>query len=442
MRRALALIALILLATSCSRRYNASDYTLGPTLVATILDLTVDPPNAPADGISVITVTATINADSTKRNVQFTATDGTFTVGAQTDVKKAVVAADSAGHAVTQLRTSTTVGTVKVDAVLDFDTNTSYRQTRDVQFQVPNADNVLTLTSSAPTVAADGFSRVTITATMKLSGGTSTQRQINFKSSEGLLYAFGKTPDKDITVSVSADGVANVELESTKNVRQAHVTATVADVTREVVVNQVTVDPTSIITLTTSSPTAPADGVTLTRVFAKISPALPSTKRNVTFSVTPNTVTISPQQQVADSGNQVSADVTSLKVTGSVRVTATVDQTSAQATIQLVPALPDRILMTSASPTVAATATDSVLITATLQRDVGDVSVGTNVTFTATDASGTTVGSFAKNSVSDANGVATATFFPGVATTPGPVTITARVNNAAAVGTLRITVMP
>src|SRR5215831_18316460 len=122
MRHVLAVIALTLVATSCSRHYNASDYTLGPTLVGTILDLKVDPPNAPADGISVVTITATINADSSKRNVQFSATDGTFTVGAQTDTKKAIVVADSAGVAVTQLRTSTTVGTVKVDAVLDFDT--------------------------------------------------------------------------------------------------------------------------------------------------------------------------------------------------------------------------------------------------------------------------------------------------------------------------------
>jgi hypothetical protein len=387
-------------------------------------------------------LTAQINADAGKRDVQFSATDGAFTVGVQADTKRAVVTADSRGIAVTELRSTTTVGTVRVDAVLQLDANTSFRQTTNVTFDVPNADNVLSLQASAATLPADGFSRVQITAMLKITGGTAAQRQINFKSSEGSLFAVGQPGDTHVVVPVSADGVAIVDLESTKNIRPVHVTATVADVTREVVVNQVAIDPGSTITLTPSSPTAPADGATLTRVTARIAAGLPVTKRTVTFSVTPNNVTISPMSGTADAGNQVSADITSLKTTGLVRITATVDGTSAQATIQLVPALPDRILMSADAATVQANATDSVQVKATLQRDVGDVSQGTNVTFTATDATGNSVGTFAKNSVSDANGVALATFFPGTGTAPGPVTITARVAGSPAVGSVRIVVTP
>jgi hypothetical protein len=98
--------------------------------------------------------------------------------------------------------------------------------------------------------------------------------------------------------------------------------------------------------------------------------------------------------------------------------------------------------MSADAATVQANATDSVQVKATLQRDVGDVSQGTNVTFTATDATGNSVGTFAKNSVSDANGVALATFFPGTGTAPGPVTITARVAGSPAVGSVRIVVTP
>jgi hypothetical protein len=439
MRCVFALIVSTVLVANCSRHYDASDYTLGPTLVDGIIELTADHPSVQADGISTVTLTARINAASSKRNVAFAATDGTFTVGAQTDTKTAIVAADANGVAVTELRSTTTVGTVKVDAVLQLDANSSFRKTLDIKFDVPTADNVLTLVADSSTLAADGFSRTQLTGTMKLGGGTALQRQITFKSSEGLLYAFGKTADRELTVPVSADGIAIVQLESTKNVRAAHVTATAGSVTREVVVNQVAVDTTSIISVTTSSATAPADGKSLTHVIARISPALPEGRRRVVFSVTPpNTATISPSEQVADAGNQAFADVTSPKTTGPIRITAIVDNTSSQTTIEMVPALPDRILLSASSPTVQARATDSIVITATLQRDVGDVSFGTNVIFTASDPNGT----FAKSSVSDANGTATASYFPGTATAPGPVTITARVPGAAAAGTIRIVVTP
>jgi hypothetical protein len=439
MRWALVLIVSATLVASCSRHYDSSDYTLGPTRINDIIGLTANHLSVQADGISTVTLTAQINPASSKRDVNFAATDGTFTVGAQADTKKAMVTADASGVAVTELRSTTTVGTVKVDAVLQLDANTSFRKTIDITFDVPTADNVLTLSASSTTLAADGFSRAQITGTMKIGGGTTAQRQITFKSSEGLLYAFGKTPDHEVTVPVSADGVANVELESTKNVRPAHVTATAGNVTREVVINQVAADPTSIITVIASSATAPADGLSLTRIIARISGALPEGRRKVVFSVTPaNSATISPTEGVADSGNQVFADLTSSKTTGSIRITATVDNTSTQTTVQMIRALPDRIILSASSPTVQANATDSIVITATLQRDIGDVTTGTNVVFTASDTNGT----FANSSVSDAQGKAIASYFPGTATAPGAVTITASVPGAAAVGTIRIVVTP
>jgi hypothetical protein len=441
MKRLWLLVAIV--AAACTA-YDPNKYVVGPddiTKINAILNLTVEPGSVAADGLSSVVVTATLDPQSSKKEVQFTATDGTFTVGAQPDPKTAKVTADAAGRAVTELRSSTTVGTVKVDASVTVDpAQPAIRRTVNVGFVVPSADGLLTLAASAPTMPADNFSRVTITGTLKVTSGTPAQRQIQFKSNEGLLYAAGFAANTTQTIPVGVDGNAIVEIESTKNLRDAHVTASISGVTREIVVRQTAVDPSAIITLSPSSASAPADGVTLTRITARIAAGLPSGKRTVTFSVTPNTVTISPSSQTADSGNQVFADITSLKVTGPVRITATVDNTTAQTTVQLVPALPDRIIMTSAAPTVAPTATDSVQITATLQREVGTVTQGTNVVFEALDVTGSKVGSFAQNSVTDANGVATALFFPGLAATPGPVTITAKVDGAAAVGSIRILV--
>ena len=421
--------------------YDPNKYVVSPSSLDAILSFSASPVSVPADGISTTVLTVQIDPRSSKRDVQFTASDGSFTVGAQSDVKKAAVTADISGKAVTELRSTTTVGTVKVDAAIQVDASQTIRRTLDLAFTLSSADSVLTLASAASTLPSDGFSRTAITATLKLTGGNGSQRQIDFRSSEGLLYAAGKSAAVNQTIPVSADGIAIVELESTKNLRDAHVTATAAGVTREIVVAHVAIDPATVILVSPSSPTAPADGVSTTLITAQVAAGLPAGRRDVTFVATP-AATLSRSTVTADASNRASVSLQSLRTTGPVRVAATVDGTSADTTVQLVRALPDRIIMSANKPTVRATATDAVTITAVLQRDIGLVTTGTNVAFSAADSLGTQVGAFAQNSVSDANGTAAATFFPGVDTAPGPITITARVTGAAAAGTIRIVVAP
>ncbi len=438
--RWLIVTALVALVAACDV-YDPNKYIVNPSSLDAILSFSASPTSVPADGISTTLLTVQIDPRSTKRDVQFSASDGAFTVGAQTDVKKALVTADLTGKAVTELRSTTTVGTVKVDAAIQIDASQTIRRTLDLSFTLASADNVLTLTSAAPALPADGFSRVAITATLKLAGGNGTQRQITLKSSEGLLYAAGKSADVSQVIPVSADGIAIVDLESTKNLRDAHVTATAAAVTREIVIAHSPINPATIITLSPAAPAAPADGASTTLITAQVAAGLPAGRRDVTFVTIP-LATLSRATVTADASNRASVVLQSLRTTGPIRISATVDGTSADATVQLVPALPDRIIMSANKPTVRPTATDAVTITAVLQRDIGLVSAGTNVTFTAADIDGTQVGTFAQNSVSDANGTATATFFPGVDTLPGPVTITAKVAGAGATGTIRILVTP
>ena len=437
--RWLIVTALVALVAACDV-YDPNKYIVSPSSLDAILSFSASRTSVPADGISTTLLTVQIDSRSSKRDVQFTASDGSFTVGAQTDVKKALVTADLTGKAVTELRSTTTVGTVKVDAAIQIDANQTIRRTLDLSFTLSSADDVLTLTSAASTLPADGFSRVAVTGTLKLTGGNTTQRQITFKSSEGLLYAAGKAADVSQVLPVSADGIAIVDLESTKNLRDAHVTATVAGVTREIVIGHAPINPATIISVAPSSSTAPADGASTTLITAQVAAGLPTGRREVTFVTTPP-ATLSRPTVTADASNRASVVLQSLRTTGPIRISATVDGTSADATVQLVPALPDRIIMSVNKPTVKANATDAVTITAVLQRDIGLVSTGTNVTFTAADLDGTPVGTFAQNSVSDANGTATATFFPGVETAPGPITITAKVAGSAAVGTIRILVV-
>src|SRR4051794_22699280 len=100
MKRA-ALLLMLAAAMSCTK-YDPGKFIVGPddtSAIDAILNLTIDPPSIQADGISTATITVSMSPQSTKKDVVFTATDGTFTVGAQSDAKTARVTADATGKA-------------------------------------------------------------------------------------------------------------------------------------------------------------------------------------------------------------------------------------------------------------------------------------------------------------------------------------------------------
>lgn len=441
MRRVLLPLALVLGLVGCGALYNSS--ATRPSALESQVAFTTERVSLAADGVTTTRLTLQVPTNAAREMVTFAASDGVFTIGSSSaEPKKATVQIDSTGKAVTELRSTTTVGTVSVSASVTF-LSQQITKTETIAFAPPTADSEFLLSTSATTLPADGFSRARITAKLQFAGGTPAQRTVTFAATNGaLLFAAGQASGATTqNVVADSDGVANVDLQSTKSLNSVTVTAAVAGTTRQVSVAQTAATPDTIIRLSVPS-TAPADGRSLSSVVATVAAGLPEGRRTVTFSASPTNIALSQASVVADGSNRAITDMTSATTTGAVRITATVDGTSASGTIQLIPALPDSILVAVSAPTVRATATDNVTVTVTLARDTGTVTAGTVVVLRAVDGTGASVGTFSASTTSNASGTATAQFFPGVAAPIGAITIIASVNGVSVTGSVRLVINP
>ena len=440
-----ATIACTLAIGACDRQYDSGTYTLSPTSANAIISLSPSVTVAPADGVSRIVLTAKIDPQSTKREIQFSATDGTFTVGAQTDTKKATVIADATGTATTELRTSLTVGTVVVDATIQSDATHTFRQTVNLSFTTPSADDLIVLTVSSSSIPADGFSRARLTATAKVPQDP-TKRTVTFKTSTGTLFASaqgsgGTTGSLDVTTDAS--GVAVAELQSTQVIETAFVSATVTGVTRAATVNFTAPNPSDIITLSTSSTIAPADGATLVQLTATVAAGLRS--REVTFTVNDGKFTNGEAtiKATADSSNRASVDLRAPTQATIVHARATVSSVTADTFLTFAQALPQSILVSPVS--IQIHAGDSDTINVSLFRVIGVPSAGLVPAFTAKDPSGNVIGGFgaivATTATTNPPGATTsATYNPSGTAYRGPVTIQVTVGTVT--GTSVINIIP
>jgi hypothetical protein len=231
------------------------------------------------------------------------------------------------------------------------------------------ADEVLAVTLSATTLPADGIARLTITA--QLDPRTDLdKRNITFTTTAGSLIAEGKegpaitvpadtggtagtliapglTSGRVVTIAADAAGKAVAELVSDKSVGSARGRVTAFDLPYELTISFGPAEPASIITLAASPAAVPADGVTAIVVSATIAANVPAGRRMVAFRTTLGAIT--PVAIDADGSNVARASVTSTG-TGSARVVATVDGSTAETAVQFTMALPDRVLV---SPDVA-----------------------------------------------------------------------------------------
>jgi hypothetical protein len=417
------------------------------TSVDTILLVTPSPTTVPADGLSRTKITAHIDPTATARKISFSTTLGTLVGGGKTITGQAGtldVDADSAGNAAVELQSVAQVATARVTAsIKPSETAAAIVRTLDVPFVAVTTDQVLTLTSSAPSMPADGFSTATITAQLAFNGDR--QQNVTFSTSRGTLVRFGAgAGDVGTTVQADASGVARIQLRSDTTVGLARVAAKMGGFEKETFVEFTPINSSDFLSVRPDVDTAPADGFTRVRIVARVSPLIPDSgnNRTVTFTTTDGTFTSNTTPGTSDKVATVKADAGNLAIVElksptlpvTAGITATVMNVTARTSVTFTRALPETVFVEATKSTVALTG-DTVDLTATLLRDVGQPTSNLVVTWEARDAGGTLIGAFSKVTLAtpdpaDSTGKrvkATATFDPVDTAAAGAATITATV---------------
>ncbi|HTG32105.1 MAG TPA: hypothetical protein VLB76_04190 [Thermoanaerobaculia bacterium] len=201
-RKGLLLAILLLVAGGC---YKESSYS--PTDPQVTGALTLAPADGtlsiPADGVSRLTMVATISADadSDKRVITFTTSSGSF-VGAGNGTTVDVTAG-SDGRALVILQSSQRVETAIVTAVVKGSANVSAQ--RQIQFTAPNPDDVLRFVTAPAAAPADGQ---TITLFKVAVSPSVTTGTVTFSSTAGTFPV--------ATVQIGIDHTATAGLMSSK----------------------------------------------------------------------------------------------------------------------------------------------------------------------------------------------------------------------------------
>jgi hypothetical protein len=208
------LLAFLLLAAGgCYKESNYSP-TAPQTSGAITLTTADGSQSIAADGLSRVTLVATIaaNADSDKRTITFTTTSGSF-VGAAGGGTTIDVAAGSDGRALAILQSSQTVGTAVVSAVVKGSPTVSAQV--QIQLTAPDANGVLRFVTAPGSAPADGATVTLFTVAVSPAMSTGT---VTFSSSSG---TFPSMP-----VPIGIDHTATAGLTSPKTIGAATVTAT------------------------------------------------------------------------------------------------------------------------------------------------------------------------------------------------------------------------
>jgi hypothetical protein len=304
----------------------------------------------------------------------------------------------------------------------------------------------LSTEGGATTLPADGVSRLRLVAEISPRADLDN-RTLAFSTTAGTLV--GGTPGTGGEQEVQADsqGRATIELRSAQQVGDAVVTARVkqvAGLTRQVVIGFVSADPDSVIRFVAVPASAPADGATLSAFTVELSPALPlgtSVQFQTTLGVFAPEAAASVSR-AADGSFRATADLESPATLGTARIRATASQVTREATIEFRRALPDLVTVgTGGKFQVMANDTDTVTVTGTFLRDLGQVTAGTVATFRAADATGATIGFFRDVTTIGSDGQATAVFHPGSTAYRGRVTITVGAAESRVTGTTEIEVV-
>ena len=168
-------------------------------------------------------------------------------------------------------------------------------------------------------------------------------------------------------------------------------------------------------------------------IAATVAPGLPAQRRTVTFTTTLGELI--PAAIEADGSNVARTSLVSA-ITGTARITATVDGTTAETTVQFNPALPDRVHISVDAAELRSGESTSLRVT--LIRTNGTVSPHLSVTYSARTSTNGAIGSFSAVTLAE-NSIATATFNLGTTSYLGPLTIRATAEGGeSATATLRV----
>ena len=171
--------------------------------------------------------------------------------------------------------------------------------------------------------------------------------------------------------------------------------------------------PDSVIRLELSTHEAPADGAEEITLTARIPASADVDKRTITFSSTAGTIkqgSNGVREMTADAAGVARVVLVAPLDTGIAIVRASIENVIRQDTIHFITAFADTVLLDLGGLSIAASAFDEVILTATLQRASGTPSPGAEVRFTATDASGNPKGRVRNVTVSNAEGRVTALY--------------------------------
>jgi hypothetical protein len=248
-------------------------------------------------------------------------------------------------------------------------------------------------------------------------------------------------------VAADATGQATIELVSAQQVGPAVVVASVKEVpglSRSLAIGFTAADVNGVLRFVASPSSAPADGASRSVFTVEVSSALPLGTQ-VAFATSGGL--FAPESAATatrsiDGSFRATVELVSPGAIGTGIVSATANQVTRQAQISFVRALPDRILVsTGGKVTAQAGLTDPVTVTASFQRDIGNVTPGTSAIFSATDSSGREIGIFRDASTVNASGSAAATFLAGTTTFRGPVTIAVSAQGGTVRGTATIEIV-
>jgi len=311
-------------------------------------------------------------------------------------------------------------------------------------------DSVLQVTVSPRALPADGFSSAQVVAEID-PRSQERYRDITFSTTLGSFPAGTSSGARTIVAAADANGRAVVVLRSAAQPGTATVTAEVRDgesvkAARSVDVPFEAVAVSSVVVLELGATSAPADGATVTNAIARVAAALPSEQRTVTFSTTAGTLAVSGSttaQVRAGTDDVASVGLVSPRTTASAVITASVNNLTARRTVEFTHAFPDDVsLAVQGSFRLTASFSTKATLRAELSREVGSVTRGTEVRFTAVDDStGQTFGFWSAESASDLNGLATAEFTPGNTTERGEATIRVSVPGTSLAASVKVEIV-
>lgn len=389
------------------------------------VEVTLEMSAWPADSSTRLPVQVRVHPDNfSPRVVTIRSTTGTFPGATESSVT--TVALNRDGEATVLMRPPSRADRGLISAFAGRGSGTA-----DVSFvALAPGEIIASLTTSPDAPAADGESRIAITATL-----TETARQyyreVTFSAPDGEFI--GATSGlNSIRVPVDEQGRAQAFLKAPSSPGEMLITVQTGTSVMTSTVMFVAAPP-ALDSIRALVRTLPADGASTTflRVFRRAQ-APPST--TVTVSTTSGTLLPSGEKSVSGIGFTPAGDAyVALRASqepGNVLVTASRAAEAVTDVIEFVVAHPHRLILRTGVGELPNTSTGGLELTAQLQREIGVVTPGRAVAFTAERASGETVGRFSNPPLSDISGVVKVQWFPAGTAYTGPVTLTATTTGA------------